>query len=497
MAAPSFVDRAEAPALRVVLRCAERHRRRARYAFDTLLMAAGVPVEYGTVPARDGLTLVYSAAQDVPGVDERRTLILSHVPAAWERLDGRTDPDRLATVDGLPVVLPEAGTERADVSFDLPANAFYFLSSWSERRARGANGARALYADSVYARLGVPQDVVDRYLGALLAQLARVAERAGLAWPAPARWPGGATHAVVLSHDVDFLPVRPLVDSAVQGAKTLARHLVRQRDPASAARAVAGLLGAALRGRDPYGCVPELIARESALGVRASIQVAVARRHPRDVNYSVEDPRVAAYLRVVRDSGFDLCLHGSYRSTEAPGWYEAEVERLASALGRPEGSRQHYLAFDYDALFRAQERAGIRYDMSVGYPDHPGPRAGFSFPYFPYSLAEDRPYDVVEIGLVLMDVTLQSYLRLDARRAWGTIEACLADLAAKGGAASVVWHPIVFGNARDPGYGELWWRLVDAVRAAGGAATDGRTVNAWWRARACAYPSFAPAARAA
>ena len=48
-------------------------------------------------------------------------------------------------------------------------------------------------------------------------------------WPSPS-WPGGARFALVLSHDIGFLPVRPL-DNWIQGAKTALRHLVRQRDP--------------------------------------------------------------------------------------------------------------------------------------------------------------------------------------------------------------------------------------------------------------------------
>jgi hypothetical protein len=118
---------------------------------------------------------------------------------------------------------------------------------------------------------------------------------------------------------------------------------------------------------------------------------------------------------------------------------------------------------DYDNLFAAQEASGIRYDMSIGFPDRCGPRAGFSHPYFPYCIAEDRAYDVVEIGLFYMDVTLRSYLGLRPPQAREVLEAGLADLRRKRGAVSVVWHPIVFGGARDPGYDRLYWWLVERV----------------------------------
>jgi hypothetical protein len=147
-------------------------------------------------------------------------------------------------------------------------------------------------------------------------------------------------------------------------------------------------------------------------------------------------------------------------------------------------------------LFRAQEIAGIEYDMSMGFPDRTGPRAGFSYPYFPYCLDEDRPYNVVQIGLLIMDVTLRSYMRLNATQAWETIDNQLQALASGGGCGSVVWHPIVFGGARDPGFGDLFWRMVHRVKETNGLATDGARINSYWRSRARDYESFGSRASA-
>jgi hypothetical protein len=55
---------------------------------------------------------------------------------------------------------------------------------------------------------------------------------------------------------------------------------------------------------------------------------------------------------------------------------------------------------------------------------------------------------------------------------------------------SLVWHPIVFAGARDPGYGELYWKLVDRIVESGGLATDGRTLDEHWRQRAREYPAL-------
>lgn len=465
-----------------LIECEPRLERRIRYVLDTLFLAAGFDHEYVTTPpARE--PWIHYAVGATTRAPARGCVQIEHAPAAWQF-------ERETMVEDLSLAAPPAapGHPRR-IAFDVLAAAFFFLAAVYER-SRGRGAGRATFTNSVFAAHGLPQDSVDRYLETLVAAIRSAANDIGREIvPTPA-WPVGKEYAVVLSHDVDFLPERPVVDNAVQGVRTLLRHLVKQRDFASAAGAAMGFVRAVAAGRDPYGCVPAILAEERARGVRASYQVAVAHRHPNDVNYHVENPRTAEYLRVLCGPDADLCLHGSVRSTENPDWYVEEVETLARHLARPLGSRQHYLSFDYDALFAAQERAGIQYDMSLGYPDQIGARSGFSYPFFPYNLREDRPYDVLQISLFLMDVTLQSYLGLRADRAREVARDCLDGVRRRGGCVSIVWHPIVFGGARDPGYDAVYWDLVDHVLATDGLATDGRTINDWWRARAARYASF-------
>jgi hypothetical protein len=475
----------------MVLRCTEPVAARVRYVFDTLLMPCGIAVVYVNEPPSDGPWLLYAATpQGEPALD--RAAAIAHCPSMWLVFEDDQDAQAAHSVDGLRLPLPALGSGFAqpdDIPFDLAANAFYFLSSWTERTRSGAPPGRALYSNSVFARLELAQDIVDQYQARLLATIARLHARLHIDRAIRPRWPGGDGWGIVLSHDVDFIP-RSLREQAVQGAKSVARSLIRHRDVADAARVVAGLARAIAQRRDPYGCIPQIIAQEQALGVRSSFQVAVGHRHPADVNYFVEDDATRDYLKAIPDAGFDLCLHGSYRSAENPAWYAEEVELLAQRLARPAGSRQHYLSFAFDALFRAQEAAGIEYDMSMGYPDRPGPRAGFSFPYFPFCLAENRPYRVLEISLFLMDVTLRGYMDLRAPEALAASEVVLDGLKAKGGCASVVWHPIVFGAARDPGYDRVFWKVVEHVHAGGGFCTDGAAINQLWRARAALCTSF-------
>ena len=476
----------------IVLGCADVLAPKIRYVFDTLFMARGLPIVYSVTPPSSGIWILYGNHKGLSSWPNERCLGIAHHPETWRFFDEKTDIEVSVNIEGLSTIFPQQVTEfnsLYDISFDLIANAFYFLCSWSERLKSDNNETRCLYANSLFKRLNIAQDIVDQYLQHILNLYDSLGERLGTGTRNPLALPNNAAYAVVLSHDVDFIPYG-FFDIAKQGIKTVLRHLIRQRALDDAISSAFGLASALIRRRDPFGCIPFIIAEEKKLGVQASFQVAVGHRHPYDVNYRIEDESIRDYLTAIPDAGFDLCLHGSYRSTEKEEWYVEEAALLTHHLGKPIGSRQHFLSFDYDTLFRAQEQAGILYDMSMGYPDHTGSRNGFSFPYFPYCLAENRPFKVLEFSLFLMDVTLRSYMDLKGARAWDEIKTALDKLRLNQGCVSTVWHPIVFGGVRDPGYDDLFWKMIGYIKETGGLATDGRTLNEFWRTRASDYASF-------
>ena len=71
------------------------------------------------------------------------------------------------------------------------------------------------------------------------------------------------------------------------------------------------------------------------------------------------------------------------------------------------GVRYHYLRALYHETLPLLEQAGFTYDTTMAFAEHEGFRCGCSFPFRPYSLAEERPLDLVELPLAVMDGTLQ------------------------------------------------------------------------------------------
>ncbi|RME49688.1 MAG: hypothetical protein D6796_04575, partial [Caldilineae bacterium] len=291
----------------------------------------------------------------------------------------------------------------------------------------------------------------------------------------------GKPPALVLTHDVDYLP-SPRNRGLPRLARALVRQLMARRRPLDAAR-IAVAAARALPRRLPYFALPRIAAEEEARGARSSFQVTVARRHRVDPPYHFRSPPIAGALRELHAAGWEICLHGSYTASRTPGMLAQERAALEEMLGAPvRGHRQHYLNFHPAQLWAEVEAAGLKYDLSVGYNDRSGPRAGTVFPYRPWDVLRRRPCALWEIPFVLMDTTLATTYRFSERQAW---EHARQVLEASRGCVAVIWHQEQLGGLLDPGFETVYYRLLDWARANGFRLTTGGALlaelDAAWR----------------
>src|SRR5205085_9670032 len=118
----------------------------------------------------------------------------------------------------------------------------------------------------------------------------------------------------------------------------------------------------------------------------------------------------------------------------------------------------------------------FHYDTSLGFPDAVGFRAGIAHPFRPWDLELDRPADLVEVPLAVMDATLAEdrYEGLSASDAKPRILAALDWAAEHGGGFSLLWHPERFDAPTARGWDRLYFDVIDAVRERGGVGVTGR-----------------------
>ena len=92
-----------------------------------------------------------------------------------------------------------------------------------------------------------------------------------------------------------------------------------------------------------------------------------------------------------------------------------ELKELAGFSAK--GFRIIDMNFVYQELFKILEKAGLKYDSSMGFEKNTGFRAGISYPFYPYYLKEDRQFHVLEIPTIISDEMLFFQFENELKRA--------------------------------------------------------------------------------
>lgn len=295
----------------------------------------------------------------------------------------------------------------------------------------------------------------------------------------PPRW-GGASFAVALTHDVDtpwkWTPTG-LRGAAARAKADLLRG--RARSGLREVRSLAGWPFHKARGTDPFWSFDRILADERRCDASSTFFLMADHAHELDGPGAESYERLRPQLvETLLDGAAEVGLHGSYSAADDGARLAAEKELLEQLAGPVRGQRYHFLRLDPHRNLSHLEAAGFAYDSTLGFNDAPGFRAGIAHPFRPWDLERDAPYDIVEVPLAAMDVTLSAgrYLNLSARQAEERLRKLLDWAAEHGGGFAVLWHSEQYDSAIKPGWDRLYRRFMEDVRARGGICVQAGTL---------------------
>src|SRR5438067_194899 len=362
---------------------------------------------------------------------------------------------------------PEAwdAVERGELpAGDELAAGFFHLARVEERGPERDKHGRFLAASSCLDPLDPPLERLRRELGV-----------------EPPRY-RGARFAVALTHDVD-VPWRWTRIGVRGAAARLKSHALAGR-AGQAVHEARGLARAPLhklRGTDPNWRFTEIAAEERAHEARSTFFVMAGYGHRADGAAPEAYDRLRPQLvETLLGAGSEIGLHGSYLAADDLERLARERALLAQLDGPLIGQRYHYLRVDPHRNLAPLAGVGFRYDTSLGFPDALGFRAGIAHPFRPWDLEHDRPANLVEVPLAVMDATLAEdrYEGLSAAAAKPRVLALLDWAAEHGGGFSILWHPERFDAASAHGWDRLYFEVIDAVRERGGVYVTARELGA-------------------
>ena len=358
------------------------------------------------------------------------------------------DYERESTLGAIDTVGTVPAAERtplgAVLRVDIAATALMFLSRWEETVVDEADQHGRFPARAALAfRHGfLDRPIVDEHAMVLRSWMKAVQ---------PTWTPNVRRFDVRLSHDIDRIrPFRGLRAAA----RRVASDLLWRRKPGAALKAlrdVAAQLVAPARTSSFRG-IEELAAIAAEHGIPAAFLFQAGDPGPYDSDYDPRTEPVRSVIQRLCAAGHVVGLHPSYAAAEDPGRLASEIERLSGISPSPvEFSRQHYLRFRAPDTWCDLAAAGLVRDMSLGYADHEGFRAGTCHPYQPFDLERDEPIDLIEEPLIAMESTLLGYRGMSTVEASDRILELAQRCALVGGRMTLLWH-----NSKLHGGWETW-----------------------------------------
>lgn len=168
-----------------------------------------------------------------------------------------------------------------------------------------------------------------------------------------------------------------------------------------------------------------------------------------DADYDLEHPVIRNLLRRIYRRGHEIGLHPSYDSVYNSEMVKKEAIRLKKICDEEGieqeqwGGRMHYLRWQQPRTPRSWASAGLDYDATLGYADHPGFRCGTCIEFCGFDAVAQQIIDLRIRPLIIMECTLISniYLALgEHNSASEKIKQYINTCAAVGGQMELLWH---------------------------------------------------------
>jgi hypothetical protein len=358
----------------------------------------------------------------------------------WVSIDRALPPDSEPSVIGgcpVPVLFWGEGYEDGRKPFaerredgtvifyaDIIAATFFMLTRWEETvvSERDQHDRFPATVSVAYKQGFLDRPIVDEYamiLGAWLKTLLPDWE------PQPPRF------SVKLSHDIDVVRLASL--------RRLGGDLLKRRNLSQAAQTFRQWVSPA---QDPalQGCY-ELADLSEQHGFQSAFYFMATDRSPLDSGYDPREKSVQRLIHDLRRRGHEVGFHPGYQTFANQERFYQEKQRMDAALGETHyGGRQHFLRFRTPETWRFWEEAGLTYDSTLSYADHEGFRCGTCHPFQPFDIERDRPLDLWEIPLIVMEGTLKQYRNLTPEQGEERILTLAQRCKAVHGVFTLLWH---------------------------------------------------------
>jgi peptidoglycan/xylan/chitin deacetylase (PgdA/CDA1 family) len=297
-------------------------------------------------------------------------------------------------------------------------------------------------------------------------------------------WPENKDFAVCLTHDVDSIRKYSLIPPITK----IGSAIILKKNPQLAFNLVSDYLGCLFHlRRDPFDTFDYILDLEQRNGFKSSFYFISGKGAKFEYTRSLTDPKIMKLIRMIEDRGCEVGLHGSHRSyhnSEQLILEKAKIDRVVRDANF--GCRQHYLRFKTPETWRNQEEAKLLYDSTLAFADRAGFRCGICLPFKPLDVLENRPLNLWELPLTVMEGSLKEpeYENLSPGEAYNEIIRLMEVVNKYHGVFVLLWHNSSFDPLNGwSGWKEVYESTMKYIREQNAWVTSGKEVIDWWTKR--------------
>lgn len=309
------------------------------------------------------------------------------------------------SLKSLPVIYGEGSLEDTHQAYvlhaDIIASTYFMLSRWEEivDDQKDEHGRSTATASLAFRYRFLDRPVVNEYADLLWSLLVK----AGLKGKRKR-----FTYSPVVTHDMDQPYQWP---DWFTSLKHLGGDLLKRRDARMFGKNFGSLIRTRFYGQpDPFDRHQYMLDLAARYGLKAYFNFIISRSSKYDEALSIHDPRLASLIRTMEDAGHFIGFHPGYNSCLEPEAFNQELVVLQNLVRQKiRSGRQHFLRFRVPFTWRLWDQAGMDWESSMAYSDHPGFRCGTCYTFTVFDCLERKKLNLREKPLLLMDATLVFY----------------------------------------------------------------------------------------
>jgi len=218
------------------------------------------------------------------------------------------------------------------------------------------------------------------------------------------------------------------------------------------------------RRENPFWNFSFLIQLEKKYGMKSTFFFLEKYGLHKNSRYRFHEKRIRELITWLVSEKCEIGLHGTIQSSSDLTLMLRTLNHLQQVT--PEsviGIRQHCLKIIIPETILIQEKAGLKYDTSLGFPEHEGFRNSYCLPFKLFDFEQNKMINVWEFPLIIMDTTLTNYRKLSFLDAENSLMDLLKEVKRFNGLFTLLWHNCHFDEDSFPGITDFYKSILKKI----------------------------------